>query len=235
MSIADKLTAIAENVQRVYDAGKAAGGGEGDSFYDTFWDAYQANGNRTGYQYAFSYTGWNDETFKPKYNICPSGSGSGSYVFYNSRIKTSEYLSKIDFSKSPCAVQTFFGSTIEELGVLDFGSVVQGWNGLQQTFTGCSKLRKIGLLIPPRDKTAKVDAFSSLSSLTDITFGGTIYNNISFAGTPINVASLKSAIEWLEDYSGTTTTRTLTLGTTNQGKLTDEEIAIATEKGWTVV
>jgi hypothetical protein len=32
MSIADKLTAIAENVQKVYDAGKAAGGGTDERF-----------------------------------------------------------------------------------------------------------------------------------------------------------------------------------------------------------
>ena len=41
-------------------------------------------------------------------------------------------------------------------------------------------------------------------------------------------------INALVDYSGTTTTRTLKIGTTNLNKLTDEEKAIATEKGWTL-
>ena len=37
MSIAEKLTAIAENVPKVYEAGQK-------SEYDRFWDAYQNNG-----------------------------------------------------------------------------------------------------------------------------------------------------------------------------------------------
>ncbi len=60
MSIADKLTQIAENEQAVFDAGKK-------SEYDTFWDSYQENGNKVAYRLAFFGSGWNDTTFKPKY------------------------------------------------------------------------------------------------------------------------------------------------------------------------
>ena len=37
MSVADKLTTIVENEQKVYDAGKQAA-------YDWFWDRYQLDG-----------------------------------------------------------------------------------------------------------------------------------------------------------------------------------------------
>ena len=48
MSIADKLTTIAENEQRVYDAGKQAQ-------YDEFWDDFQKNGTEYMYYgYAFA-------------------------------------------------------------------------------------------------------------------------------------------------------------------------------------
>lgn len=39
------------------------------SQYDEFWDAYQLNGNRTDYSYAFCDEGWNDTTYNPKYPI----------------------------------------------------------------------------------------------------------------------------------------------------------------------
>jgi hypothetical protein len=43
-----------------------------------------------------------------------------------------------------------------------------------------------------------------------------------------------NVINILKDYSGSGTTYTLTLGSTNLAKLTDAEKAIATEKGWTL-
>ena len=60
MNIAEKLTAIAENVPRVYEAGKK-------SEYDAFWDSFQDNGQRTQYPYAFYV--WGAKHFKPKYPI----------------------------------------------------------------------------------------------------------------------------------------------------------------------
>lgn len=233
MSIADQLTTIAENVQKVYDAGKAAGGG--DSYYDTFWDAYQNNGERTNYQYVFNGPAWNDETFKPKYDIRPAADGySGSYIFLRSKMKTSEYLKKIDLSQAQSAIQTFAWSTVEELGVIDFGSVTKGWNGLNQTFLDCSTLRKIELLVPPRDTGAGVDAFSGLPALTDITFGGTIYQTISFAASSnLSSASVQSIIDWLADLTGGTA-KTLTLHADVGANLTDEQKATVSAKNWTL-
>ena len=66
MSIAEKLTTIAENEQKVYEAGKK-------SQYDEFWDTYQTNGQRTNYTYAFSGLGWTDNLYKPKYPITFAG------------------------------------------------------------------------------------------------------------------------------------------------------------------
>lgn len=75
MSIADKLTTIAENEEKVFDAGKTAE-------YDTFWDSFQQNGNKSSYWGAFAY--WNDDIYKPKYTIRISG--GTNYMFYNSNI-----------------------------------------------------------------------------------------------------------------------------------------------------
>lgn len=63
MSVAEKLTAIAENVPKVYEAGKKAE-------YDAFWDTFQQNGERKAYQFAFG-SCFTPELFKPKYAIVP--------------------------------------------------------------------------------------------------------------------------------------------------------------------
>jgi hypothetical protein len=76
MTISEKLTAIAENEQKVYDAGKK-------TEYDRFWDAFQENGKRRQYPYAFSF-GWNDSNFNPKYPL--TGIGQVTYMFYYSSI-----------------------------------------------------------------------------------------------------------------------------------------------------
>ena len=62
MTTAEKLTAIAENQEKVYEAGRA-------SEYDRFWDAYQTNGAAANYAYVFAGRGWNSDTYHPKYPL----------------------------------------------------------------------------------------------------------------------------------------------------------------------
>ena len=62
MSINEKMVTIAENEQKVFNAGKKAE-------YDRFWDICQDYGNRRHYTGAFGYQTWTDETFQPKYPI----------------------------------------------------------------------------------------------------------------------------------------------------------------------
>ena len=76
MSIAEKLTAIAENVPKVYEAGQK-------SEYDRFWDAYQNNGNVVEGYGMFCGNQWTDETYQPKHPIKVS---LGTQLFRNARI-----------------------------------------------------------------------------------------------------------------------------------------------------
>lgn len=104
MSIAEKLATIAENEQRVYDAGyekgKAeGGGGDTDAAFEAgkqaerseFWDKYQYNGNRTEYIYGFVGYGFGSKNFYPKYDIKPTG--DASKMFYDW-----EDYDKVDFN-----------------------------------------------------------------------------------------------------------------------------------------
>ncbi len=86
LSIADKLTTIAENEQRVYAAGQK-------SEYDRFWDLFQNYGKRTYYYNAFAWQnkavfGWATEAYNPKYPIVCEGANAGASIFhYSTAIK----------------------------------------------------------------------------------------------------------------------------------------------------
>lgn len=62
MSIAEKLVTIAENQEKVFDAGKQAE-------YDAFWGELQNYGNAKSYASAFTYYLWDDNTYNPKYTF----------------------------------------------------------------------------------------------------------------------------------------------------------------------
>ena len=76
MSIADKLTTIAENEPKVYEAGKA-------KERDEWWENFQNGGKRTAYNYAFYSMYWTDDIYHPKYPIYTKNANS---MFDNSLI-----------------------------------------------------------------------------------------------------------------------------------------------------
>lgn len=77
--------------------------------------------------------------------------------------------------------------------------------------------------------------FYNAKKLENITIEGTIATDISFATSPLLTKdSIISIINALKDYSGTTTTYTLTLHADSKAKLTETDIATITQKGWTL-
>jgi len=122
MSVAEKLKQIAENEQRVYDAGEKKGI---ETEYDRFWDKYQENGAKEYYRYAFAGAGWNNETVKPKYDIVPTNAGnmfvSNSILSGSVKEIFDEQGITFDLSKSTdCSGMFNSCSEITELPYLDF-------------------------------------------------------------------------------------------------------------------
>ena len=75
-------------------------------------------------------------------------------------------------------------------------------------------------------------AFNNLPNVVDFKFGSGWQYSTSFSNDrKLSRESLLSIINNLEVVSG----QTLTLGSVNLAKLTDDDIAIATNKGWSVV
>lgn len=216
MSIADKLQVIAENEQRVYQAGYEKGLAEGDGSgydqgyaagqqaeYDCFWDVYQANiALRGGYAYCFYGQGWNPTTFKPKYDF---DCGTNSYAMFS-------WSDIVDIEK-----------TIDARNCTNF----------QQAFLRAEKLKTIRLL-RVSEKTNLSSAFSYTTSLENITFDGEIGNSIGFINSSkLTDASVQSIIDHLKDMTGETAPK-LTFHADVGGRLTQAQKDAISAKNWTL-
>ena len=101
---------------------------------------------------------------------------------------------------------------------------------MSQMFYYCSSLTSV-----PSFDTSKVtdmlNMFRSCSSLTEIHMTGMKVSFDISASTKFTESAL---VEILNNLASVTSTQTLTMGATNLAKLTDDEKAIATGKGWTL-
>jgi len=222
MNIAEKLTAIAENGQKVYEAGKTA---EYERFWDNFFSTF------TG-QNGFSGTGWNNETFKPDRVIKPL---TANMLFYQSKIEGDlTEMATIDFSIADSFSNCFANSSFTKIGVID----TRNATNLTQAFASSTLVTIEELILSDEPKQqANIYTFNTTRNLENIKISGKIAVgewNFSYS-TKLTNDSLMSIINALYDYSGTGTTHTCTFGATNLAKLTDAEKAVATQKGWTLV
>lgn len=225
MSLAEKLNVMAKNQQLVFEAGKRAG-------TDEFWNSFTVNGTRTDYQYACLGVGWNDTTFKPTVVIKPT---IAKDMFSNTKIEGALYTDKLDFSRCQNFQQCFINAGMKKLKKIDMRNAHEGMNGMSSTFHNCKNLETIDEFYPPYNSKF-VSTFYLCTALKNITFMSPIKTNgLNFSvSTLLTHDSLMSVINNLYDYSASSTTHSVTLGSTNLAKLTDEEKQIATDKGWTL-
>ena len=239
MSIQEKLTTIAENEQKVYDKGKADGK---SAEWNALWDAFQQLGERNNYINAFSSrdgrarTAWTKETFKPKYDINATKSAEALFDrSTNLDIDLVEWLENLGITLNTKGATSmyfaFYGTVFTRLPVIDLSSA----NNTAYCFNYNVKCTKIDKIICSAN-TAWHSSTFDFANLEECIFEGVIgSNNFNLSKcTKLNRESLLTAINCFDDYSGTTTKRTATFGTTNLDKLTDSEKAIATQKGWTL-
>lgn len=229
MSVAEKLVTIAENNQKVYDAG-------GNAAYDTFWDAYQQEGHRSGYTQAFAYA-WSNETFRPKYDMKPS---NATGMFNQSRIRgdLGALLETagvaLDFSgiQSNLGGNIFYSSRFTHLPKLDFTSLTI----LSYTFAYASSLETIDE-IKLRDDGATTFSwsFTNCTALKNVTFSGTIGNSLTLsAATKLSRASIENIVSCLSD-TATGMTLTLSQAAVDAAFEADDWTALlATKPNWTV-
>lgn len=235
-----------------YNDGWLSGWGEGNAqgkqeAYDTFWDNYQSNGNRTIYEYAFAREGWTNATFKPKYNITVDLNNSPNMFSYSKiegSLKTilnqngvSLTFHNSDNTNGPRYM--FVGTKFTELPELDF-SEAKGNAALASTFSGSTLIQRIEKIILPNNCTGYgTNTFYYCNALENLTIEGTIKYSLNFSACPISADSVYSILNHL-DTEGYTGTRTITLKTTSKNAYQekysnwDEKIAQLTSSGnWT--
>ena len=197
-----------------YNAGKEAGLEEGfdngkavgiQTEYDRFWDAYELAciRNGPGYQCAFGGPGWNDDTFWPKRDIYPGGGYSVNRMFAQSRItdlaqRLKECGVVLDTSRAQYFDDVFNQSYITHIPVMDCSKAIS----LSMTFSRMHAAHTIDKIII-NEATTFPNTFIASSVLTNITFEGIIGQDINFSWSPLSVASMKSVITHLKNYSGT--------------------------------
>lgn len=201
MSIADKLNTIAENEQKVYEAGEQAE-------YDRFWDEFQQNGNRTNYRYAFAGSGFNIETLNPKYvPIIPTGDRA-IYMFCNNLYgypKISDYTEickKIDLSQITNG-SNLFNNCLGKNITVDLSNCTSASNAFNCNSGGSVD----NVTLKVTEKLTSASSFfyynSGLATLT-FTDDSVIAFELYLARSPLlTVESAKSVIRALKDFTGT--------------------------------
>lgn len=208
--------------------------------YNEFWDNFQQNGTRTNYSYGFAGLGWNDNNFKPKYDIVPVGA-TASYIFANTLITNLKQILidcgvTLDFSQATSFNYPFQNSEITDIGIVN----VSGLKELKYFLYGSRKLKNIEKLILKDDGSQKFDptyAFGNCDALTHIIFEGTIgQNGFDIHWSLLDEESLLSILNALQDKTSDTsgTEWKIKIGATNMAKLTKEQLQIAYNKGWAV-
>lgn len=202
MSIGEKLQTIAENEQKVYDAGILAE-------RVRRWDSITDNGERTNYECAFYGNSWNDETFDPVCHITPA---VATRMFSYSKISDLQALLDscgvtLDLSYATSAEYIFNNSAITRVGVINLGNLSLAGN----VFNGAKKLTTIDKLILPFVGFS-AGTFSGCGNLTNVVFEkqapvyeGQItdyYGNAYLDMTNLSPESMVSFISCLYDAIG---------------------------------
>ena len=236
MNIAEKLVTIAENQEKVFEAGK-------QSEHDKFWDVFQINGTRTAYQSALTGSGFSFDNFYPKYDIVLVG--NNSQVFYNWRTartnppfgslkqRLEECGVKLDTSQATTLTSAFAYSTFTELPTID----LTGLTGSPTTLFAYNyeKFETIEKIIVNETTPLATNMFASCNGLKNVIFEGVIGGSLDFQWSKVlSKESIENIIDCLSDD---VTGKTLTLSETavNNAFTADEwNTLIAGKTNWTI-
>jgi hypothetical protein len=259
-TIAEKLTDIANNIpiirQKAYAEGYNNGLSSADAYEtgyeqgveagsDAMWDAFQGNGAVELSRVQFWDT-WNDENFKPKYDIY-----ADTKTFTNGEDGKNNIGTQItDLRPETIGVNIYWHlctgfnfilrrTPVKYIGVVDMTNANNGWC----LFMDANALESVEkVILPPKyikDITFKTHGFWC-TKLKEIRFENYFYADVQFNNCPLlSHESLISILNALYDYTNGDLEKgdkvtVLKLGSTNLAKLTDDEIAIGTQKGWEI-
>ena len=201
MTISEMITKIAQDIARVYWAGKIAQRTE-------FMTEYQRYNE---YLYKYATSGWNDKTFFPVQDDIVIGDAGGMFRADNiSNIKKAyeDRGLRLDFSACTNMQLCFCSAGTTELGVIDMSKNTATY-GASECFAYNNALVKIEKIIA-NPKIYWGSAFSGCTGLEEVIFEGEIGSSrLNFKDCKkINVATIESL------FGGTNTTGALSDTTT---------------------
>ena len=202
MNIADTLTTIAQNQQKVYDAGR-------DAERLRLYNAMTNYGARKDYQHAFRYADYSDVEFiKPVMVGQGSKQASAAYIFryYNgNRLPRNINLSKISTTATH-GEMFHYAQKLEEIE--DIG--IPTLDSYQNAFKDCTNLKKIHKM-RVHETTTFYQTFTGCESLEEVWFDGTIGKNISFEDCPnLTFDCVNDIFNHLKDFGSTEPKCTIT-------------------------
>lgn len=233
MSIANKLVTMAENVNKVYEAGKEAAGGE---FYDKgYGEGYEAGYNKAESENPLYYA--YIKAFQWYKVAFPEG-----FDFVLKLRKKPDDMNALLSGATGLKTVTLI---CEAEGTVAYSQMVRETTATVLDISGFKPKPKDMSYFAYDAELVTIIGALDLSQCTNVTnaFAADFLENIEFVPNtiPISISfsystklthdSLMSIINGLATV---TETKTLTLGTTNLAKLTTEEKAIATQKNWSL-
>lgn len=156
------------------------------------------------------------------------GVPSCNYLFYNYRgTSLDNALKSLDFSKVT-AMSSMFESCPNLISIpqIDTSNVTR----MDSMFNNCYSLTTVPQL-DTSNVTRMGSMFYNCRELKEIHMTGMKESFSISSSTKFTESAL---VEILNNLAPVTSTKKLTMGSTNLAKLTDEEKAIATNKGWTL-
>lgn len=205
MSIAEKLTTVAENVEKVYEAGINNGieQGEQDGII-AMWEAIQQGGKRTNYEYLCRHMGFTKKNFKPIYDIKLDGANAYSWTqtvcsqnkkllidegTVNMKELEEEQGMRFDFSECTNLSLAFTGGLFTVLNVIDAQKAstldYAFYNGYISGTYEQLMLKRIERLICSEITGFGSMTFGYCSQLEYIGFEGVIAKNIDVSSCPL--------------------------------------------------
>ena len=239
MSIAEKLTTIAENVPKVYDAGKNLGKAEENR---AWWDCLTVKGTRTHFSSSFRSADFNlIGGFNPPYTLKPRETADNMFRLATGLTKITK--SQLDTSRNEAGISTFEASDLQEIE--EFSTVGFVSKDIKWHFYGCSQLHTIGKFILKADGTQVFTKnFTNDPNLQNITFEGKFGSGENFSSCPMLTAkSIESIVTALLDTaSGQTMTFNVAAKTTYYSAHSSEyanadeawNALCATKSNWTI-
>lgn len=140
------------------------------------------------------------------------------------------YVRQLETDNVTDMMWVFYGcSSLQKID----GLITSGIKSASEMFHGCSSLHTISHPLDFSNVESQIDTtFTTCRNLQNVRFSGTINVDIYMNGCPkLTVDSLLSLLNALADG---VTDKTCKIGSTNLAKLTEEQKAIATDKGWTL-